>query len=128
MTRPDEGTSAGAGRPIKLMLADVDGTLVTNDKVLTDRAIAAVGRLHDAGITFAVTSGRPPRGMAMLVEPLALDTPLAAFNGGLFVAPDMTVIESARSRRTSSSRSSGSSTRSASTPGSTAGADGSCST
>ena len=46
--------------PIKLMLADVDGTLVTNDKVLTDRAIAAVGKLRDAGITFAVTSGRPP--------------------------------------------------------------------
>jgi Cof subfamily protein (haloacid dehalogenase superfamily) len=80
--------------PIKLMLADVDGTLVTNDKVLTDRAIAAVGKLRDAGITFAVTSGRPPRGMAMLVDPLALDTPLAAFNGGLFVHPDMSVIES----------------------------------
>ena len=28
--------------------------------------------LHDAGIHFAVTSGRPPRGMSMLVEPLAL--------------------------------------------------------
>src|SRR3954447_10392941 len=83
-----------ADPPIKLMLADVDGTLVTNDKVLTDRAIAAVGQLRDAGITFAVTSGRPPRGMAMLVEPLALDTPVAAFNGGLFVHPDMTVIES----------------------------------
>jgi Cof subfamily protein (haloacid dehalogenase superfamily) len=83
-----------ADPPIKLMLADVDGTLVTNDKVLTDRAIAAVAKLRDAGITFAVTSGRPPRGMAMLVEPLALDTPLAAFNGGLFVHPDMTVIES----------------------------------
>lgn len=79
---------------IKLMLADVDGTLVTNDKVLTDRAIAAVGKLRAAGITFAVTSGRPPRGMAMLVGPLALDTPLAAFNGGLFVNPDMSVIES----------------------------------
>jgi Cof subfamily protein (haloacid dehalogenase superfamily) len=83
-----------ADAPIKLMLADVDGTLVTKDKVLTDRAIAAVGKLRDAGITFAVTSGRPPRGMAMLVDPLALDTPIAAFNGGLFVHPDMSVIES----------------------------------
>jgi hypothetical protein len=82
-----------APSPIQLMLADVDGTLVTPDKVLTDRAIAAVHALHAAGIRFAVTSGRPPRGMEMLVEPLALDTPLAAFNGGLFVNPDMTVIE-----------------------------------
>jgi len=76
-----------------MMLADVDGTLVTQDKVLTDRAIAAVHRLHAAGILFAITSGRPPRGMAMLVEPLDLQTPIAAFNGGLLVDRDMTVIE-----------------------------------
>ncbi len=75
------------------MLADVDGTLVTQDKVLTDQAIDAVHRLKHAGILFAVTSGRPPRGMAMLVEPLDLQTPIAAFNGGLLVDRDMTVIE-----------------------------------
>jgi hypothetical protein len=78
---------------IRLMLADVDGTLVTPDKVLTDRAIEAVRHLHDAGIVFAITSGRPPRGMAMLVGPLDLQSPIAAFNGGLIVGPDMTVIE-----------------------------------
>ena len=78
---------------VKLLLADVDGTLVTNDKVLTDRAIAAVHRLHDAGILFAVTSGRPPRGMSMLIAPLRLETPISAFNGGVIVDPDMTVIE-----------------------------------
>jgi Cof subfamily protein (haloacid dehalogenase superfamily) len=79
--------------PIKLFLADVDGTLVTQDKVLTDQAVAAVDRLRDAGVVFAVTSGRPPRGMAMLIEPLKLQTPIAAFNGGLIVDPDMKVIE-----------------------------------
>jgi Cof subfamily protein (haloacid dehalogenase superfamily) len=78
---------------VRFMLADVDGTLVTNDKVLTDRAVAAVKKLGDAGILFAVTSGRPPRGMSMLIEPLGLTTPIAAFNGGLFVNPDMSVIE-----------------------------------
>lgn len=82
------------GKPqIELVLADVDGTLVTDDKQLTDRAIAAVRALKDAGVKFAVTSGRPPRGMEMLVEPLALELPLAAFNGGLFARPDMSVIE-----------------------------------
>jgi glucose-6-phosphate 1-dehydrogenase len=78
---------------IRLLLADVDGTLVTQDKVLTDRAIAAVRQLGEAGILFAVTSGRPPRGMAMLVDPLRLSTPIAAFNGGLFANPDMSVID-----------------------------------
>ncbi|MGD1058791.1 MAG: HAD hydrolase family protein, partial [Solirubrobacteraceae bacterium] len=43
--------------PIKIVLADVDGTLVTQEKVLTDRAVAAVKRLREAGIEFAVTSG-----------------------------------------------------------------------
>lgn len=78
---------------VKLLLADVDGTLVTPDKVLTDRAVEAVHKLHDAGVTFAITSGRPPRGMAMLIEPLDIHTPIAAFNGGLLVDSDMKVIE-----------------------------------
>ncbi len=85
----------GAAQPrmIRLLLSDVDGTLVTKDKTLTPRAVEAVGRLRDAGIQFAITSGRPPRGMSMLVEPLSLETPIAAFNGGLVVEPDLAVIE-----------------------------------
>jgi Cof subfamily protein (haloacid dehalogenase superfamily) len=78
---------------ISLVLADVDGTLVTADKVLTSRARAAVKALHSAGVAFAITSGRPPRGMAMLIDPLALRTPVAGFNGGIFVEPDMTIME-----------------------------------
>ena len=78
---------------IKLLLSDVDGTLVRPDKTLSERSIEAVHTLHDAGIHFAVTSGRPPRGMSMLVEPLSLRTPLAAFNGGLVVEPGMEVLE-----------------------------------
>lgn len=78
---------------IRLLLADVDGTLVTPDKVLTDRAIKAVQALGEAGILFAITSGRPPRGMSMLIEPLRITTPIAAFNGGILVNPDMSVIE-----------------------------------
>ena len=78
---------------IKLLLADVDGTLVTREKVLTERAKAAVNKMREAGVAFAITSGRPPRGMQMLIEPLALTTPIAAFNGGLFVKPDLSVIE-----------------------------------
>ena len=78
---------------IRLLLADVDGTLVTPDKVLTDRAVDAVQPPGEAGILFAITSGRPPRGMAMLIEPLDITTPIAAFNGGLLVDRDMSVIE-----------------------------------
>jgi Cof subfamily protein (haloacid dehalogenase superfamily) len=80
-------------RKISLVLADVDGTLVTEEKVLTKRAQNAVSALRDAGIRFAITSGRPPRGMAMLFDALKLDTPIAGFNGGLFVKRDLTILE-----------------------------------
>src|SRR5579863_5758182 len=80
--------------PIRLLLADVDGALVTKDKVLTGRALEAARALGRAGIMLAITSGRPPRGMQMLVGPLGLTTPVAGFNGGVLVTPALEVIES----------------------------------
>src|SRR5215469_4371667 len=77
---------------VRLVIADVDGTLVTQNKVLTARAIEAVKRLREAGIAFTVTSGRPPLGMKMLIDALALTEPIAAFNGGVFVHPDLSVM------------------------------------
>jgi hydroxymethylpyrimidine pyrophosphatase-like HAD family hydrolase len=67
--------------------------LVTQDKVLTKAATEAVHRLHEADVLFAITSGRPPRGMQMLIDPLDLHTPIAAFNGGILVDRDMHTIE-----------------------------------
>ena len=78
---------------ISLVIADVDGALLTHEKILTPRATAAVDALRARGIAFAITSGRPPRGMAMLIEPLQLTTPISAFNGGLFLRPDLSVID-----------------------------------
>ncbi len=84
---------AGPKGKISILLADVDGTLVTEQKVLTERAVAAVRALKAKNIRFAITSGRPPKGMAMLIGPLELDTPVAGFNGGVLVNPDLSVIE-----------------------------------
>ena len=83
------------GQPdIRLLLADVDGTLVPKDKVLTEATKEVVRELRRAGIVFTITSGRPPRGMSMLIEPLALHCAIAGFDGGVFVNPDLSVIES----------------------------------
>ena len=81
-----------SAKPIKMVIADVDGTLVTQEKVLTKRAAQAVLSLHEAGIQFSITSGRPPRGMAMLIDPLRLTQPLAAFNGGVLMKPDLKTV------------------------------------
>jgi Cof subfamily protein (haloacid dehalogenase superfamily) len=87
-----DGT-APATETVAAVLADVDGTLVTRDKALTPRAIRAVQRLQERGVLFAITSGRPPRGLRMLVEPLGMTGPMAAFNGGIVVLPDLTVVD-----------------------------------
>ena len=79
-------------RGIKLVLSDVDGTLVTPEKVLTARAVRAVDQLREAGILFALTSARPPQALSRFVEPLGLETPLGAFNGGLIVDHQMRVM------------------------------------
>jgi Cof subfamily protein (haloacid dehalogenase superfamily) len=82
-----------ATQKIAAVLADVDGTLVTKTKALTPRAIRAVHALQEHGVLFAITSGRPPRGMRMLVEPLGMTVPMAAFNGGIIILPDLTVVD-----------------------------------
>jgi Cof subfamily protein (haloacid dehalogenase superfamily) len=77
---------------VRLVVADVDGTLLTRGKVLTARALGAVRRLAEAGIAFTITSGRPPLGMKALIGELELRAPLVAFNGGLIVRPDLSIL------------------------------------
>lgn len=79
--------------PIALVVSDVDGTLVTSGKILTERSRAAAARLDEAGIAFSIVSARPPLGMRMLVQPLDLRLPMGVYNGGGLVMPDLTVIE-----------------------------------
>ncbi|QUS38870.1 HAD family phosphatase [Tardiphaga alba] len=70
---------------IALVVSDVDGTLVTHDKRLTDKAKAAVKKLEDNGIAFTVTSSRPPVGMRFLIDPLGITLPIGPFNGSSIV-------------------------------------------
>src|SRR3569623_3720614 len=78
---------------IRLVVSDVDGTLVTRDKQLTPAAIAAVHKLHTRGIPFTAVSSRPPFGMRMLTAPLKLTLPMGAFNGSTIFNPDLSVVE-----------------------------------
>jgi len=79
--------------PTALVVSDVDGTLLTKDKILTDRAREAVRRLHEAGIGFTLTSSRPTIGMRFLIEPLQITLPLGAFNGSSIVDNKLNPIE-----------------------------------
>ena len=81
-------------RPFKCsaVISDVDGTLVTNDKILTPRTQAAVAGLRSNGIIFSMISSRPPRGLRMLITSLGIDAPVAGFNGALLTTADLAVI------------------------------------
>ena len=78
---------------IKLVVSDVDGTLLTKDKTLTDGAVAAVRRLREAGIGFTIVSSRPTIGMGLLLGPLAITLPVGSFNGSSIVDPGLKPIE-----------------------------------
>jgi hydroxymethylpyrimidine pyrophosphatase-like HAD family hydrolase len=78
---------------IALVVSDVDGTLLTKHKTLTDRAKAAVMQLHEAGIGFTITSSRPTIGVHFLVAPLKITLPIGPFNGSSIVDPEMRPIE-----------------------------------
>jgi Cof subfamily protein (haloacid dehalogenase superfamily) len=77
---------------VSAVVADVDGTLLTDDKFLTPATQAAVAKLHAQGIIFSIISARPPRGMRMLLKPLGITTPICGFNGGAITTPDLAVI------------------------------------
>ncbi|OYU89547.1 MAG: hydrolase [Bradyrhizobiaceae bacterium PARB1] len=77
---------------IALVVSDVDGTLVTHDKRLTDKAKAAVKKLEDAGIGFTITSSRPPVGMRFLIAPLGITLPIGPFNGSSMVDDELNPI------------------------------------
>jgi hypothetical protein len=77
---------------ISAVISDVDGTLVNDDKVLTARAQAAVAQLRARGIIFTIISSRPPRGLRMLLDRLAITVPIGCFNGGVIAMPDLSVI------------------------------------
>lgn len=72
---------------IRLVVSDIDGTLVRHDKSLSDGVVAAVQRLQDAGVAFSLISARPPSGMLWIAAKLGLTGKIASFNGGTILKP-----------------------------------------
>ena len=77
----------------KLVISDVDGTLVTKEKALRPRSIETVRKLHDRGIGFSICSSRPPFGLRMMIDPLGLSLPFGGYNAGKIVETDLSVVE-----------------------------------
>ena len=82
--------------PIRLVVSDIDGTLVRHDKSLSDEVVAAARRLRDASVAMTLISARAPSGMLWIAEKLGLTDPIGAFNGGTIVRPDGTIVAAER--------------------------------
>ncbi|QHC34831.1 Cof-type HAD-IIB family hydrolase [Komagataeibacter xylinus] len=78
---------------VRLVVSDIDGTLITPERVITPAAHRAAADLRAAGIRLSLISSRAPRGMMQFVRALDIREPIAGLNGGLICAPDGTIRE-----------------------------------
>lgn len=92
MSVPQTQTRSGPSGRVRMVVSDIDGTLVTPEKRLTHAVLDAAKALRAAGITLCLVSSRAPRGMEMFLGPLGIDTPYAGLNGGLVARPDGTIL------------------------------------
>jgi Cof subfamily protein (haloacid dehalogenase superfamily) len=72
---------------IRLVISDIDGTLLDPDGELSPVDFVAVGRLRQAGVKFSLSSARPPFGMQWLIRMLGVDCTCAALNGAVLLDP-----------------------------------------
>jgi Cof subfamily protein (haloacid dehalogenase superfamily) len=70
----------------KLVMSDLDGTLLNSEALVTKEAISAVRRAEELGAIFAICSGRDQNSLAMYERLLGIDSPghySVGYNGGL---------------------------------------------
>ncbi len=75
--------SIGALPEIRMVVSDIDGTLLSGPRLITARTRAAVSAAREAGILFVLASARPPRSIRAYHSALGLTTPVIAGNGAL---------------------------------------------
>ena len=76
--------AAGTARPA-LAAIDFDGTLLRTDGTISDRTVATIRRISDAGIRVMVVTGRPPRWLGPIADLLGNRGTAIAANGALVV-------------------------------------------
>lgn len=68
---------------VKLVVTDLDGTLLSSDKTIARGNLEAASRLRAAGIHVTVASGRPHQMIQAYVRQLGVDVPVICSNGAI---------------------------------------------
>jgi len=72
---------------VRLVISDVDGTLLNPEGDLSPVNYVAVARLQQAGVKFSLASARPRFGMQWLVKMLEVRSACAGLNGAIIFSP-----------------------------------------
>ncbi|XMB86971.1 HAD-IIB family hydrolase [Mycoplasmatota bacterium WC44] len=67
---------------------DIDGTIITDDQLLTKETIEYIKELSDNGHIVSLVTGRPFRTTKPIYDQLGLNTPLANYSGSLLQHPN----------------------------------------
>ena len=73
---------------IKLVLVDIDGTLLNDNGIVTPKTIAAIQKLKEKHILFGIATGRTPYAVKHLIKDWKIDEYvdiIMGFNGGCYL-------------------------------------------
>ena len=71
---------------VKVICCDIDGTLVRDDKSLSEENIRWIQKaVYEAGVHFCLVSGRMINGVRPFYKRLGVSGPVVCYNGGMFV-------------------------------------------
>src|SRR5215469_14319389 len=78
---------------IRMIVIDIDGTLLTPEGTITEPTLAAVQATQQSGIVVTLATARRYSNTSEIANELGLDTPLILYDGAMIVQhPDKTVL------------------------------------
>ena len=79
---------------VKIICCDIDGTLVRNDKSLSEENIRWIHKaVHEAGVHFTLVSGRMANGVRPFYDRIGITGPVSCYNGGVLVDENGRVVD-----------------------------------
>lgn len=69
--------------PYRLLVLDIDGTLVAGDKVVPPGVVRAIKAAQARGVRVSLATGRRPESTRRFVDTVGADPPTIVYNGGL---------------------------------------------
>lgn len=68
---------------IRLVVTDLDGTLLSPDRTISDHAVEVISRLKEKGVLFTFITGRPWCAAERFAERVGIDLPVISCNGAV---------------------------------------------